>query len=79
MQKTIYSKMARLVHTALAEIRNKAGLTQRELAKKLGREHSFVARIEQGARRVDVIEFYLICKACNASPESVIKRIYKRL
>lgn len=42
----------------LLAMRQKAGLTQRDLAKKLGREHSFVWRIEAGERRLDVIEFY---------------------
>jgi transcriptional regulator with XRE-family HTH domain len=78
MQKTIYSKMAQQVHVTIAEMRQKAGLTQRELAKRLGREHSFVARIEQGERRVDVVEFYLICKACKASPSKVIGSLYKK-
>lgn len=79
MQKTIYSKMAHHVQAALVNMRKEAGLTQRDLAKKLEREHSFVARIEQGERRVDLVEFYLICKACGASPETAINAIYKAL
>ena len=55
MEKTIHSQMGRLVHQKIVEIRKEAGYTQRELAKKLGREHSFVARIEQGERRVDIV------------------------
>lgn len=65
--------MARAVHEKIVEIRKKAGFTQRHLAKKLGREHSFVARIEQGERRVDLVELYLICKACKVKPEKVIR------
>lgn len=70
--------MAQHIHTALAEIRNEAGLAQRELAKRLGREHSFVARIEQGERRVDLVEFYLICKACETSPQKAIDALYRK-
>lgn len=79
MQKTIHSRMAHAVHQKIVEIRKSAGYTQRELAKKLGREHSFVARIEQGERRVDLVELYLICKACKASPEKVIPALLKQL
>jgi hypothetical protein len=43
------------------------------------REHSFVARIEQGERRVDVVEFFLICKACGVSAEKTIANVYKKL
>ncbi|MBI2340689.1 MAG: helix-turn-helix transcriptional regulator [Deltaproteobacteria bacterium] len=72
MRKTIHSRMGDLVRRKIVEIRSRAGFTQRDLAKKLGREHSFVARIEQGERRVDIVELYLICKACKASPEKMI-------
>lgn len=54
------------------QLMKKAGHTQRDLAKKLGREHSFVARIEQGERRVDLVELYLICKTCKTSPKEAI-------
>jgi DNA-binding XRE family transcriptional regulator len=47
----------------LVAMREAAGLTQRELAAKLGRERSFVSRIELGERRLDVVEFYWVCRA----------------
>jgi transcriptional regulator with XRE-family HTH domain len=40
----------------LIEGREQAGLTQREAAKRLGRSQSFVAKSENGERRVDVVE-----------------------
>lgn len=77
MKKTIHSLMAKVIVEKIIEMRNKAGFTQRELAKKLAREHSFVARIELGERRIDLAELYLICKACNCSPQKEITRILK--
>lgn len=53
----------------LKEMRNGAGLTQRQLAAKLDREQNFVNRLEMGERRLDLVEFYWYCKACNANPE----------
>jgi len=44
----------------LAEVRTKAAVTQRELARRLDRAHSYVSRIEKGDRRLDVPEFILI-------------------
>nr|WP_210333008.1 helix-turn-helix transcriptional regulator [Rhizobium sp. RHZ01] len=37
--------------------REAAGLTQVDLATKLGEYQSFVARLESGQRRVDLVEF----------------------
>jgi transcriptional regulator with XRE-family HTH domain len=48
-------------HKALIELliakREAAGMTQTQLADKLGEYQSFVARLESGQRRVDVVEF----------------------
>ena len=61
----------------LAELRKKAGMSQRELAGKLGREYSFVAHCELGERRVDLAEFYWICKACGATPHREAAELMK--
>ena len=61
----------------LVEMRNEAELTQRELAARLGREHNFVARIELGERRVDVVEFYWVCLACGADPIEMAATLMK--
>ena len=68
VNKTIYTQQSQCVREALVKMRQKAGLTQRQLARKLGREHSLVSRLELGERRVDVAEFYWICRACGADP-----------
>jgi len=49
-------------------MRKEAGLTQRELATRFKREQSFVWRIETGERRLDLVEFFWVCRAmgCNA-------------
>ena len=68
MEKTINSTRGKAVAERLIAIREGAELTQRALAERLEREHSFVAHCELGERRVDMAEFYWICKACGVSP-----------
>lgn len=68
MEKSTFTPLGVLLRERVAEIRSEAGLTQRDLADRLGREQSFVARIEIGERRVDVVEFFWICRACGVDP-----------
>jgi transcriptional regulator with XRE-family HTH domain len=68
MEKSTFTPLYEAFRRRLVEMRKKAGLTQRQLAARLKREPSFVARIEQGERRLDVVEFYWVCAACEADP-----------
>jgi len=77
MNKTIYSCQNERVRETLVGLRRKAKLTQRQLAAKLRREHSFVSRFELGERRIDVVELFWICKACGVNPKSVATRLMR--
>ena len=68
MDKTIHSRQGECVRRKLLSLRAKAGLTQRQLAAKLGRERSLVGRLELGERRLDMVEFFWLCRACGADP-----------
>ena len=54
-----------------------AGITQRELARRLDRAHSYVSRIEKGDRRLDVPEMIQWCEVLGAEPMDVIRRIVR--
>jgi transcriptional regulator with XRE-family HTH domain len=53
--------------------RKQAGLTQHELARRLKRPQSFVAKYEGGERRIDVIEFVMIVRAIGADPIKLLR------
>lgn len=59
----------------LIDARHAAGLTQSEVAERLSRPQSFVSKLEQGERRLDVIEFIHVCRALNANPVVVLNKI----
>lgn len=61
----------------LVEIRTQAGVTQRELARRLERAHSYVSRIEKGDRRLDVPEMIQWCEVLGADPVNAMKRIMR--
>jgi transcriptional regulator with XRE-family HTH domain len=56
MPKSLNSPRHELVKSALIEQRKAAGMTQSEVAEKLGRPQSYIAKVEGGERRLDVIE-----------------------
>jgi transcriptional regulator with XRE-family HTH domain len=47
----------------IVELRKEAGLTQVELARRLGRPQSYVSKYERGERRLDVVEFLAVARA----------------
>jgi transcriptional regulator with XRE-family HTH domain len=75
--KHLRSPRHRALIAAIVEARNAAGLTQRQLASRLGRSNSFVWKIEAGERRVDVLEFVEIAVALKADPVSMFERFVK--
>jgi hypothetical protein len=75
MQKTLTTKRHKALIEFLMELREKAGLTQTELASKLGEYQSFIARLESGQRRLDVIEFLRLAKILGFDEAEVLKNL----
>lgn len=63
----------------LREIRENAGLTQRELGKRLTKPQSYIYNCETANRRVDVTEFILWAKACGIDPKKAFNQLLKEL
>jgi transcriptional regulator with XRE-family HTH domain len=59
----------------LVSARKAAGLTQRELAAKMGRTYSVIANIERGERQIDVVEFIAIARALGVDELELMRRI----
>jgi len=61
----------------LRQLREKAGMTQRQIGGILDRPQSWVYNCESGNRRVDVTEFCDWCRACGIAPTAAIRRFDK--
>lgn len=70
----IYAK----VPEHLRELRETASLTQRELAARLRKPQSWVARCESAARRVDLAEWVEWCFGCGVEPRSALDDLVAR-
>jgi transcriptional regulator with XRE-family HTH domain len=62
----------------LRAARQKAGLTQIELARRLRSTQSFVSKCERGERRLDVVELRLWCEALGVSLPSFVADLRMR-
>jgi transcriptional regulator with XRE-family HTH domain len=60
---------------AVVAARQDAGLTQRGLADLLGKSRSFVSKLESRERRLDIIEFIVVCRAIGIRPKDMITHI----
>ena len=60
---------------ALAAARQAAGLSQRDLAKRLECDQSYIAKYEGGRRRLDVIEFLRIVRAIGVDYRTLVDAV----
>ena len=63
-----------LIGKLVAE-RKRLGLSQRELADKIGQHQQFVSRYELGERRLDIIEFIDVVVALALKPSHLVADI----
>ena len=61
----------------LVAARKEAEVTQAELAARLGRPQSFVAKYEGRERRLDVAEFVMIARKLRADPIKLLREAEK--
>jgi ribosome-binding protein aMBF1 (putative translation factor) len=70
--KTIRTNGQLALVRALVDARQNAGLSQQQLAEKLKRHQSFVARLESGERRIDVVEFTVLARVIGFDKNEVL-------
>jgi len=63
------------MRSLLTDARIKAGLTQIDVAIRLGRPQSFVSKYESGERRLDVVEFLEVCASVEVDPVNLLSEI----
>jgi transcriptional regulator with XRE-family HTH domain len=79
VKKSLYKKENEIFVQLLIAFRNKKGLLQTDLAKKLNVHQSFISKIETGQRRVDIVELKEICKQLNIKLSDFCKSFEKEI
>ena len=65
MDKSITSREYAIFLRELRSARKRAGISQAEVAERVGETQSFVSKCERGERRIDVVELRAFCAAIN--------------
>lgn len=75
MTKSVFTDRYDRFRNLLVQARTSRGLTQTEVAERLGRPQSFVSKYERGERRLDVVEFLEVAKAIGIDPGKILKKL----
>ena len=74
MRDTLRSPRQIVLRTELRNLRERQGLSQAAVAKRLNKHQSFVSKYEGGERRLSVIEFIDVVRALGGEPATVLRR-----
>jgi transcriptional regulator with XRE-family HTH domain len=77
MSKSLYSERHKHLASAIAQQRREAGMTQADVAQAMSstRHQSFIAKIESGERRVDLVELLRLADIIGLNLEAVIRTL----
>lgn len=79
MPRSIHTDEYRALTAILLEARQNAGLTQQEVANRLGKPQSYVAKVERAERRIDVVEFIALAKAIGTDPRGLFHTVLAKV
>jgi transcriptional regulator with XRE-family HTH domain len=74
MEKSIFTEDYLIFLRTLRDVRVRTGLTQAQLAERLGQTQSWVSRCERGERRLDIVELRAFCRAMEISFAAFVTR-----
>lgn len=75
MRKSLHTEAYKRLTDLLKAARKEAGLTQQQVADSLGKPQSFVAKYENGERRLDVIELIEVADVIGADVVGIVRNL----
>lgn len=79
MAKSVFSGAHGFLVETLVAARKRSGLTQTQLAGRIGKDQSYISIIEGSQRRVDVLEFYALARALDVDPVELFAEVVRKL
>lgn len=59
--------------------RERVGLTQVDVAGRIGKPQSYVSKYERGERRLDIVEFLDVARALGIDPLATARKLFDRI
>ncbi len=75
MTKSLHSATYEKLTELLVQARKKSGLKQQQVADALNTHQSYIAKVEGGERRIDVVEFMELARALGVVPSNLLKKL----
>lgn len=75
MTKSLHTPEYVALTRVLVDARKESGLTQQDVADRLGKPQSYIAKIEGGERRLDVVEFANLANALDVDPAAFFGQV----
>ena len=79
MEKTIFCHEYSALRKWLISMRHQKKLTQRDVGQLLDIPHSWVGKVEQGERRLDIVEYARLCNALDVDPHEGLTIVVKSM
>lgn len=79
MKKSIHTREYGVAVRLIREFRERAGITQVELAEAVGKKQTFISKVERGETRLDVIQLRTLLIAAGATLTEYARRVDRAL
>jgi len=79
MTKSLHTPEYTALLGTLIDARKRSGKTQQEVADRLGKPQSYVAKVEGGERRLDVVEFVTLARALEIKPTRLFEEVLSKI
>jgi transcriptional regulator with XRE-family HTH domain len=79
MEKSVHTREYAVLLKLLRETRRAAGVTQVQLAERIGESQSHLSKMERGEVRLDLIQVRTICRALGTTLPAFVAELERRL
>jgi transcriptional regulator with XRE-family HTH domain len=78
MEKSVFTREYDILREMLRDYRQRANLTQTDLADRLNETQSFISKCERGERRLDLVQLRAFCTALQVSLRTFVADFERR-